>query len=51
MLPQILRMGDIKAKLLLKYGELISVVPTSQTDFWRRNSPLLEKIRQEGILV
>lgn len=48
---EILRMGDIKAKLLIKYGELISVVPTSQTDFWRRNSPLLEQIRQEGILV
>ena len=48
---EILRMGDIKAKLLLKYGELISVAPTSQADFLHRNSPLLEQIRQDGILV
>ena len=48
---EILRMGQAKTDLLLEYGELISVVPASQDDFLHRNSPLLQNIRREGILV
>ena len=48
---EILRMGQIKTDLLLTYGELISVVPASQHDFLHRDSPLLQNIRCEGILV
>lgn len=48
---EILRMGGIKTALNLKYDELISVIPISETDYHQRNTPLLETIRQEGIAV
>jgi uncharacterized protein len=48
---EIWRMGEAGMKLLLEYGELISVVPTSQDDFLHRASPLLDNIRREGILL
>lgn len=48
---EIWRMGDDKIALLLKYDELISVVPMSHNDFLHRDSPLLRNIRQDGILL
>lgn len=46
---EILRMGGIKTELNLKYDELISVIPISETDYHQRNTPLLENVRREGI--
>lgn len=46
---EILRMGDLKTDLNLKYDVLMSVVPISQADFAQRQSPLLNAIRQDGI--
>jgi predicted nucleotidyltransferase len=46
---EILRMGDLKTDLNLKYDALISVVPISQSNFAQRQSPLLQAIRQEGV--
>ncbi|MBE9012403.1 nucleotidyltransferase domain-containing protein [Pseudanabaenaceae cyanobacterium LEGE 13415] len=48
---EIWRMGEVGTKLLLEYDELVSVVPTSQAEFYNPNSPLLQTIHQEGILV
>ncbi|MEM9487446.1 MAG: nucleotidyltransferase domain-containing protein, partial [Cyanobacteria bacterium P01_F01_bin.116] len=48
---EIRRMGDAKYELLLKYDELISVVPMMYSAFWHRESPLLRNVRQEGIWV
>ncbi|WNZ44146.1 nucleotidyltransferase domain-containing protein [Leptolyngbya boryana CZ1] len=48
---EIWRMGEVGMKLLLEYDELVSVVPTSQADFLNSDSPLLQAIRREGILV
>ncbi|MEL6138900.1 MAG: nucleotidyltransferase domain-containing protein [Cyanobacteria bacterium J06628_6] len=48
---EIWRMGEIKTRLLLEYDELISVVPMTEQDFLYRDSPLLQNIRQEGILL
>ena len=48
---EILRMGDAKIKILMDYGELVSIVPVSENDFLHRDSPLLNNIRQEGIVV
>lgn len=48
---EILRMGTIKTELNLKYDELISVIPISETDYQNRMTPLLNNIRQEGVAV
>ena len=48
---EIRRMGDAKYNLLLKYDELLSVVPMKHDDFLQRESPLLWNVRQEGIWV
>lgn len=48
---EILRMGTLKTDLNLKYDELISVVPISETDYRDRNTPLLINIRKEGIVL
>jgi uncharacterized protein len=48
---EIWRMGEVGAKLLLEYGELVSIVPTSQADFLDPHSLLLRTIYQEGILI
>ena len=48
---EIQRMGDAKLELLLKYDELVSVVPMMHNDFLHRESPMLRNIRREGILV
>ena len=48
---EIQRMGDAKYNLLLKYDELLSVVPMKHDDFLQRESPLLWNVRQEGIWV
>ena len=43
------RMVDVITDINLKYGELISVYPTSEADFINVNSPLLINVRREGI--
>lgn len=48
---EIQQMSDSSTELLLKYGELISVVPMTQDKFLHRESPLLRNIRREGVLV
>lgn len=48
---EIWRMGNAEIELLLKYDELISVVPVSANDFLYRDSPLLRNVRQDGILI
>lgn len=48
---EILQVGEIKAKLNLKYDELISVLPISEEDYLFRQTPLLENVRREGITV
>jgi uncharacterized protein len=48
---EIFRMGTIKTILNLKYDELISVLPISQTEYLHKTTPLLQNIRQEGIAV
>ena len=48
---EILRLGTLKTDLNLKYNELISIVPVSETDYKNRPTPLLENIRREGILL
>ena len=48
---EIRQMGDAKFELLLKFDELVSVVPMMHDDFLHRESPLLRNVRREGILV
>ena len=48
---EILRLSVLKTDLNLKYNELISIVPVSETDYKSRPTPLLENIRREGILL
>ena len=48
---EIFRMGAIKAALNIRYDELISVIPISETDYRNRHTPLLKAIHQEGISV
>ena len=48
---EILRMSAIKTELNLKYDELISVIPISETDYQKRLTPLLENVRHQGIAV
>jgi uncharacterized protein len=48
---EIRRMGDTSTDLLLKYNELISIVPMSLDNFLYRSSPLLRNVRREGILL
>lgn len=47
---EIFRMGAIKNKLNLKYGEMLSVFPISEEDFLFKQTPLLDNIRREGIV-
>lgn len=46
---EIFRMGEVKNQINLKYDQLISVLPISEEDFLRKDTPLLENIRREGI--
>ncbi|MEM8504758.1 MAG: nucleotidyltransferase domain-containing protein [Cyanobacteria bacterium P01_D01_bin.1] len=48
---EIQQMGDAKVALLLKYGELISVVPMMQDRFLHDESPLLRNVRKEGVVL
>lgn len=48
---EIWRMGEVGTKLLLEFDELVSIVPTSQQEFFYPNFPVLLTIRQEGFLV
>ncbi len=48
---EIFRMGEIKNKLNLKYDRLISVLPISEPDFFYKQTPLLDNVRREGIVL
>ena len=48
---EIFRMGEVKNKINLKYDQLISVLPISEEDFSSKNTPLLENVRQEGVVL
>jgi uncharacterized protein len=48
---EILRVSALKTDLNLKYDELISVTPISESDYQTRSTPLLENIRREGIIL
>lgn len=48
---EIWRMGEVGTKLLLEHDELVSIVPTSHEAFYKSDSPLLQAIHQEGILI
>ena len=43
------RMIDIITEINLKYNILLSIVPVSEEDYNKINSPLLINIRREGI--
>ena len=40
---------DIVYELNLRYGILISLLPVSENDYARKNSPLLMNVRKEGV--
>lgn len=46
---EIARLGDILADLNLRYGRLVSVVPTSQTHYQQALGPFWRNVRAEGI--
>jgi predicted nucleotidyltransferase len=48
---EIFRMGEIKNQLNLKYDQLISIFPISQEDFFSKQTPLLDNIRREGVVL
>ena len=48
---EIQTMSDSSVEPLLKYEELVSVVPMTQDKFLYQDSPLLRNVRQEGVIV
>jgi uncharacterized protein len=48
---EIQRVGIISTSFLLKYNELISIVPMDEDNFLYRESPLMRNIRLDGILL
>ena len=48
---EIFYMGEVKNRINLKYNQLISVLPISEEDFAYKNTPLLDNIRREGIIL
>ena len=48
---EIIRMADIATQLDLKYNEFISIIPIAEEDFLHRQSPLMENIYREGIVL
>ncbi len=48
---EIRRMGWIRTRLNLKYEHLLSLLPLSEDDFQKEDMPLLDDVRQEGIVV
>ncbi|MFM1842515.1 MAG: hypothetical protein RLZZ490_1251 [Cyanobacteriota bacterium] len=46
---EIIRLGDIKNQLNLKYDQLISIFPVTENDYLHKQTPLLINIRQEGV--
>jgi hypothetical protein len=42
---------DILAKINLRYGELVSVLPVSAKDYQVRNTPFWVNIRQEVVSI
>lgn len=48
---EIRRMGWIRTRLNLKYEHLLSLLPLSEDDFQQEDMPLLDEVRQEGIVV
>ncbi len=48
---EIFYMGEVKNRINLKYNQIISVLPISEEDFAYKNTPLLDNIRREGIIL
>jgi predicted nucleotidyltransferase len=48
---EIIRMADIATQLDLKYNEFISLIPIAEEDFLHRQSPFMENIHREGIVL
>lgn len=48
---EILRIGEVKTLLNLKYDELLSVLPIAESDFKTKDTPLLANIHREGMIV
>ncbi len=48
---EIIRLGDIKNQLNLKYDQLISIFPVTENDYLQKQTPLLINVRQEGIFL
>jgi predicted nucleotidyltransferase len=46
---EIIRLGDIKNQLNLKYDQLISIFPVTENDYLHKQTPLLINVRQEGV--
>ena len=48
---EIQRLRDILARINLRYGELISILPVSEKDYQVGNTPFWVNIRQEGVSI
>jgi predicted nucleotidyltransferase len=48
---EIQRLRDILAKINLRYGELVSLLPVSVKDYQVRNTPFWVSIRQEVVSI
>lgn len=48
---EIFYMGEVKNQINLKYDQFISVFPISEEDFFRKNTPLLDNVRREGVVL
>lgn len=48
---EILGLGDIQNQLCLKYDQLISILPVSESDYLYKQTPLLKNVRNEGIVL
>jgi len=48
---EVIRMADIATQLDLKYNTFISLIPIADEDFVHRQTPLMDNIRREGIVL
>ena len=48
---EIQRLRDVLARINLRYGELISILPVSEEDYEVGNTPFWVNIRQEGVSI
>ncbi len=48
---EIMRVSGLLADLNLSYGELVSVLPTSEYDFWSSSAPFWRMLRREAKVV